>query len=249
MCNTSSAHLLEAGKVGIRLFLGLILAFTLAPVSSLPSDEAYAAAAWAEDMPSMLEEGEYAEGEVVACVEDVGALSRTNGGTELETVFDFDVEEGIVGTSVKSAQNGTSHRALFANQSYSVYEGLHSLPQAQGDAYECDDFIDSEMGGILQPLQGYIYSLPNFKPVEDSPFVQSMWRYDIEADEWEKSVPLPEPLMNASAALWDGLLLVKGTSMEQLRDGAAQAWEDPSNAQAKVYSFDPSNGQWPAFQP
>lgn len=151
---------------------------------------------------------------------------------------------GIVDVSVETVRGLTTHRTFFVSPGSSVYEASHPLPQTQGDAYEVDDFADSEMGGILQPLQGYIYSLPNVEPIEDSPFIQSMWRYDIEAGTWEKSASLPEPLMNVSAALWDGLLLVKGTSMEQMSDGAAQAWADQGKAQVKMYAFDPASKQW-----
>lgn len=151
---------------------------------------------------------------------------------------------GIVDVSVETARGSTTHRTFFVSPGSSVYETSHPLPQTQGDVYEVDDFADSEMGGILQPLQGYIYSLPNVEPIEDSPFIQSMWRYDIEAGTWEKSASLPEPLMNVSAALWDGLLLVKGTSMEQMSDGVAQAWADQGKARVKMYAFDPSVGQW-----
>lgn len=153
----------------------------------------------------------------------------------------LDISKGV---SLDASQINPKPEPPEVEPSYSEYERTHSLPQAEGDAYGYDDFADYEAGGILQPLQGYLYALPNTEPMEDSPFVRAMWRYDMQADVWEKSTALPEPLENASAALWDGLLLVKGTSMEQLRDGAARTWSDQSKAQVKMYAFDPVSMQW-----
>ena len=167
--------------------------------------------------------------------------------TDNEIAFRISDEEWLSGTveaTVSTSAGKAARRTFFVSPSYSVYEKMHALPQAEGDAYEYDDFADCEAGGILQPLQGYLYALPNTEPVEDSPFVRAMWRYDTQADSWEKSAALPEPLADASAALWDGLLIVKGTSMEQLDGGVARIWSDSSKAQVKMYAFDPSVRQW-----
>lgn len=171
-------------------------------------------------------------------------VSSWNDNEVLFKVSDEEWLSGTVEATITTSAGKTARRTFFVSPGYSVYEQTHALPQGEGDAYAYDDFADCEAAGILQPLQGYLYALPNTEPVEDSPFVRAMWRYDTQADRWEKSTALPEPLADASAALWEGLLLVKGTSMEQLRDGAARAWSDPGKAQVKMYAFDPTSKQW-----
>src|SRR5699024_5225171 len=114
------------------------------------------------------------------------------------------------------------------------------------------DFVDYETAGILQPLQGSLHVLPQTALVEESLFVQRMWRYDIAAEAWDELPALPEPLQNASAALWNGKLVVKGTSMEIVGDGVPRAWgavdpADAGKAEARLYAFDPAVDSWSAL--
>ena len=77
----------------------------------------------------MLEEGEYAEGEVIACIEDTSALSCSNDNTEVETLFDLNVEAGngdglvVIRSEVLSTKELLYHLAtnptvIFAEPNY-----------------------------------------------------------------------------------------------------------------------------------
>lgn len=156
---------------------------------------------------------------------------------------------GIVDVRVTTAAGKTSHRSFFVSEGRTVYEFACSLPASAGDDYAIDDFVDYETSGILQPLQGGLLALPQTALIEGSTFVQRMWRYDVAADAWQELAALPEPLQDASAALWDGKLLVKGTSMELVSDGVPRSWGavDPAGAdkaEARLYAYDPDAGRW-----
>lgn len=156
---------------------------------------------------------------------------------------------GIVDVQVTNAAGKSSHRSFFVSEGPAVYERTLSLPASTGDDYAIDDFIDHETSGILQPLQGDLYVLPEAALIEESCFVQRMWRYDVDADAWAELAELPEPLQNASAALWEGTLVVKGASMEIVGDGVPRAWgaldpADADKAEARLYAYDPDASRW-----
>ena len=159
---------------------------------------------------------------------------------------------GIVDVRVTTATGKTSHRSFFVSAGRTVYERALPLPASTGDPYVVDDFVDYETAGILQPLQGSLHVLPQTALIEGSPFVQRMWRYGIAAEAWDELPALPEPLQDASAALWNGQLVVKGTSMEIVGDGVPRAWgavdpADAGKAEARLYAFDPAAGSWSAL--
>lgn len=156
---------------------------------------------------------------------------------------------GIVNVRVTTASGKTAHRSFFVSAGPTLYERTLALPASMGDDYAVDDFADYETAGILQPLRGGLHALPQTALIEESAFVQRMWRYDIAADAWAELAALPEPLQDASAALWDGRLLVKGTTMELVGDGVPRSWGaiDPvtaGNAEARLYAYDPDADAW-----
>ena len=180
----------------------------------------------------------------------------TSGGSTFQTTIESwsdtsitlhatDTLTGTVDVRVTASDGRSSHRSFFIDSGARVYEHTRSLPESTGDPYAIDNYIDCETSGILQPLQGYLYSLPYAAEIEESSFVQPMWRYDIASDSWTSTTALPEPLTNVSATLWDGLLVVKGTSMEVLPSGVPRVWAaDSDKAKSRIYAYDPSANTW-----
>lgn len=156
---------------------------------------------------------------------------------------------GIVDVRVTTTQKKSAHESFFVSEGSTVFERTLSLPASTGEDYLVDDFIDYETSGILQPLQDNLYALPQTALIEESVFVQRMWRYDIPADAWMEASALPEPLQDASAALWNGTLVVKGTSMEIVSSGVPRSWGavDPASAdkaEVRLYAYNPASDRW-----
>lgn len=164
--------------------------------------------------------------------------------------------DGIVEISMTSASGATAHGTFFISPGPTVYERQIALPEQTGDAYRVDDLIDYDTTGIMMSLNGSLYLLPETALIEESPFCQNMWSYDDTSGTWSTRAPLPEPLSCASAVIWDGKLIVKGTNMELLAgpDGTAtpRAWDWPLNedpgaithALTRVYLYDPASDAW-----
>lgn len=93
-CETEAPAFPKQERLSLVSILPFLLAFSLFPASLAYSNETDDVSGWAKDIPTMLEEGEYAEGEVIACIEDTSALSCSNDNTEVETLFDLNVEAG-----------------------------------------------------------------------------------------------------------------------------------------------------------
>lgn len=226
MQNDGGVYLLKTGKAFISFCLAFLLAFSLLPLSFAYSDEADEISGWAQGIPSLLAEGEYAEGEVIACVKDVSALSRMNDNTEVETIFDLDIEDSngdglvVVHSDSLSTEDILYHLAknpgvLFAEPNY------RGVKLADEDPL---DEEDTDVARVTEPSASAESAREPIKEPAKEPIRESD---SMEPEEFEK-LSAEEETENTDASV----------------NALARALTNGSGASAKASSKDLASFQW-----
>ena len=147
-------------------------------------------------------------------------------------IFDFDVQGQI--SESKPTQDASGVK---------LFEESLPLDKGTGAPFAIDAVGDFETNGPLIGLDNKLYYLPAVTYVEESESYKRMFRFDTASLTWEELPELPEFLTFVSAVMYDGKILVKGTSMDILPDGSPAMAGDPK---VKIYMYDPGSNSWTA---
>ena len=162
-------------------------------------------------------------------------ISKTGG------VLDFaatgsDMAENVIPDPAKNEKEMSAG-------SRNVYEEELPIAKSTGEPYIIDAGGDFETNGPLIGLDDKLYYLPDISYVEDNSSFKKMFRFDTKTFTWETLPELPEYLTFVSGVMFEGRIIIKGTTMDILPDGSPALAYEP---QEKVYIYDPGAGIWTA---
>ena len=131
----------------------------------------------------------------------------------------------------------------FISKSGNIYEEDLPFETDTGEPFVFDAPGDLETNGPLVGLEDQLYYLPPVMMVEGTNAYRSMFCYDISDQTWQELPELPEWLQYLSAVMYEGKIVVKGSSMETGPDGSPYSAMD---SEVKIYVYDPGEKSWSA---
>ena len=149
--------------------------------------------------------------------------------------------EGIMQVNLTNSGGKYDNITKFVSKGQNVYEEDLPLDNSTGEPFDFDAPGDLETEGPLIGLDDKLYYFPAATFVEESVSYKKMLRYDINTGTWQELPGIPEPLTYFSAVMYDGKIIVKGSSMDTLPDGSPAIADDPA---VRIYVFDPVTNTW-----
>ena len=193
---------------------------------------------------------------VVGAFADIASSvsSWSDDSVELSLEEDF---EGIIEV-VLTARNGKKDTIVkFVSKSDRVLETDHHIGSETGEPFGFDkpgmDDADIETLGDIDTFgltisgDGTLFYMPNTAQVEKNPAYRLLYSYDPKTDSWSMCPALPMWLRNVSGAFADGVLYIKGTSVETDESGDIPYYDDDFFAdpgEVHIYSYTPGAAGW-----
>ena len=155
--------------------------------------------------------------------------------------------QGILQIVLTNAGGKYDTRMCFAGRGETVYEKDLPFDTSTGKSDVFGDGVgDWETRGPLVGLGGKLYYLPAYcGQSTDYHVYRSLRCFDLRTRTWAELPELPEWLLDASAVLYDGKLVVEGSTVYMTE------WNEPTGkfpegetGKERVYVYDPGSKEW-----